>query len=108
MGVVVRISDNKFRIYLKGASEILTKKCTRHVVVSKDAQKNSAGNGEVETEEIDAIATDNISRTIIFYANQTLRTIALCYRDFESWPPVGTKFESEGEVSNFIYAIDCC
>ncbi|KAI0272054.1 hypothetical protein BGY98DRAFT_936827 [Russula aff. rugulosa BPL654] len=27
----------------------------------------------------------NISRTITFYASQTLRTIALCYRDFRSW-----------------------
>jgi P-type Ca2+ transporter type 2C len=26
----------------------------------------------------------NISRTITFYASQTLRTIALCYRDFRS------------------------
>jgi len=28
-----------------------------------------------------------------------LRTIALYYRDFESWPPAGTKFRSANEVS---------
>jgi len=98
MGVVVKISDNKYRIYLKGASEILTKKCTNHVVVSKGAEAGT-GNGEVETRVIDNVAMDNISRTIIFYANQTLRTIALCYRDFEQWPPAGSQFETEDEVA---------
>ena len=28
-----------------------------------------------------------------------LRTIALCYQDFEYWPPPGTRFESPDEVS---------
>jgi len=28
-----------------------------------------------------------------------LRTIALCYGDFENWPPAGTKFQSADEVS---------
>ncbi|KAG8728010.1 hypothetical protein FRC12_022104, partial [Ceratobasidium sp. 428] len=31
MGVVVRTSNGKWRLYLKGASEILTKMCKRHV-----------------------------------------------------------------------------
>lgn len=42
----------------------------------------------IETAPITEAETTNISRTIIFYANQMLRNIALCYRDFESWPPV--------------------
>ena len=36
---------------------------------------------------------------IIFYANQVLRTIALCYRDFESRPLAGTNFQSPDDVS---------
>ncbi|EMD33945.1 hypothetical protein CERSUDRAFT_117474 [Gelatoporia subvermispora B] len=98
MGVVVRISGGRFRFYLKGASEILTKLCSTHVVVHRDASDRPTGD-DVETREIDDIARDNISRTIIFYANQSLRTIALCYRDFNSWPPAGTQFESEDEVA---------
>ena len=35
MNVVVKRKDGSARLYLKGASEILTKKCTRHVVVSR-------------------------------------------------------------------------
>ena len=40
----------------------------------------------VETTEIDDNAKENISCTIIFYANDTLRaTIAICYCWFSSW-----------------------
>ncbi|OCH93080.1 calcium ATPase, partial [Obba rivulosa] len=98
MGVVVRLHGGRFRFYLKGASEILTKLCGSHVVVHRDAADRSAGD-EVNTREIDEVARDNISRTIIFYANQSLRTIALCYRDFDSWPPPGTQYISEDEVA---------
>ncbi|THG98741.1 hypothetical protein EW026_g3507 [Hermanssonia centrifuga] len=98
MGVVVRLPGHKWRLYLKGASEILSKKCTSHVVVSKPGS-GSQGANELETREIDELASDNISRTIIFYANQTLRTIALCYRDFDTWPPKGAQLAAEDEVS---------
>lgn len=97
MGVVIRLPNGGYRVYLKGASEILSKKCTRHVVVHQN------GSGErsedIETLEIDELSEDNISRTIIFYANQTLRTIALCYRDFPSWPPQGVNHDEQDQVS---------
>ncbi|KAF9644891.1 Ca-transporting ATPase, partial [Thelephora ganbajun] len=98
MGVVVRLHCGHYRLFLKGASEILTKKCTRHVVVSKDPDPSQHADSEIETRTIDEIAKENISRTIIFYANQTLRTIALCYRDFDHWPPPGTHSHSTDEV----------
>ncbi|RPD74953.1 calcium-translocating P-type ATPase [Lentinus tigrinus ALCF2SS1-7] len=94
MGVVVRLSKRHYRVYLKGASEILTKKCSSHIVVERGSKETEV----VDTREIDELARDNIQRTIIFYANQTLRTIAICYRDFESWPPPGVQAESEDEV----------
>ena len=99
MGVVIRLPSGRYRLFLKGASEILTKKCTRHVVVSKHADQNQDPNSRIETRSIDETTKDNISRTIIFYANQMLRTIALCYRDFSSWPPRGAQFQSGNEVS---------
>jgi P-type Ca2+ transporter type 2C len=95
MGVVVRHKSG-YRLYLKGASEILSKQCTRHVVVHEDG--NYGSSMEIETGEIDDLDRDNISRTIIFYANQTLRTIALCYKDLETWPPRGVETNDEGEV----------
>ena len=91
MGVVVRLAEDKWRMYLKGASEILVKHCTSHVVVrpASDLSTSTHEKDVVETSTIDDLARDNISRTIIFYANQSLRTIALCYREFTSWPPSG-------------------
>ena len=98
MGVVVRLPSGRYRLFLKGASEILTKKCTRHVVVSKNPDQSQHPDSEIETGAINKTTKGNISRTITFYANQMLRTIALCYRDFESWPPSSTHFQSPGEV----------
>lgn len=92
MGVVVKITPPNpkhgkpfYRFYVKGASEVLTKQCGRYVVVQAEG---STEEWDIETEAMDQNAEENISRTIIFYANQMLRTIALCYRDFPSWPPV--------------------
>ncbi|KAJ7592992.1 Ca-transporting ATPase [Mycena floridula] len=96
MGVVMKIGESKWRLHLKGASEILSKKCIRHVVVHKDG---AAQADEIETAPIDELAADNISRTIIFYANQMLRTISVCYRDFDSWPPANSILNDENEVS---------
>ncbi|KAF9256353.1 Ca-transporting ATPase [Marasmius fiardii PR-910] len=97
MGVVVKAEDGKYRLHAKGASEILSRKCTRHVVVGRPGETVTE-DASIETKEIGELESDNISRTIIFYANQTLRTIALCYRDFEQWPPKDVTPE-DGEVS---------
>lgn len=97
MGVVIQLPSGQYRFYAKGASEILSKRCDSHIVVRKDDGANSDA---VQTVPIDDLARENISRTIIFYANQTLRTIALCYRDFPSWPPSDMKLNDEREVSS--------
>ncbi|KAL1746915.1 hypothetical protein HDZ31DRAFT_80850 [Schizophyllum fasciatum] len=104
MGVVVKTKEGRYRVYMKGASEILSKRCTQHVVISKEQSAGSSD--DVEVKDIDQAAADNISRTIIFYANQTLRTIALCYRDFEQWPPSGAEVDEEGEVAYEVLARD--
>ena len=92
MGVVIKRSGG-YRAYFKGASEILAKKSTHHIVLEKEQTGD-----DIKTEIIDELDQENISRTIIFYANQTLRTIALCYRDFDSWPPRNMVTEEEGVV----------
>ena len=101
MGCVVRLPDGVHRLYIKGASEILTQKCTRHVVVYRDGANENPGGSGVETAPIGELEEDNISRTISFYASQTLRTIALCYRDFGRWPPSGGKLLDNEEVTGF-------
>jgi len=100
MGCVVRLADGVHRLYIKGASEILTRKCKRHVVVYQEgANENPNGSG-IETASIGEVEEDNISRTITFYASQTLRTIALCYRDFRRWPPDNVQLLDNEEVAS--------
>jgi Ca2+-transporting ATPase len=62
--------------------------------------RGPADRGNVELAEIDDFS-ENITRRIIFYANQTLRTIALCYRDFASWPPPDIEPSVVNEVRVF-------
>lgn len=81
MGVVVRLPGGRARLYVKGASEILLAACTRQVLLENDAS-------DVETVLIDEEARMSVHRAIIAYASQTLRTIAIGYRDFDSWPPM--------------------
>jgi len=52
----------------------------------------------VHSREIDELANENISRTIIFYTDQTLRAIALWYRDFEYWPPSSSSKDGSGDT----------
>lgn len=92
MGCLVRLPDGIHRLFMKGASEILMQKSTRHVIMHRDGANDVPGGTGIETAPIGKLEEDNISRTITFYASQTLRTIALCYRDFRSWPPKSAQF----------------
>ena len=95
MGVVIKLPQRGgYRAYFKGASEILAKRLARYVLVHRDGNFS----GDVETVEIDELSRENISRTIISYGNQSLRTIALCYRDFDSWPPTEASLDEAGVV----------
>jgi Ca2+-transporting ATPase len=101
MGAVVK-TEHGFRFYVKGASEILTKLCSSHVVVEQHgSSRPSTESDDVEVADIDGVSEENMTRTIIFYANQTLRTIALCYRDFPSWPPPGMQGTAIDDVGIF-------
>ncbi|KAL5116469.1 plasma membrane calcium [Pleosporales sp. CAS-2024a] len=77
-GVVAKLNDGRYRLYVKGASEILLDKCDKIVT---DAAK----------ELMDAPMTrdnrETLEHVITTYASRSLRTIGLVYRDFESWPP---------------------
>lgn len=81
MATVIKVG-NIYRVYLKGASEILFGKVVNHIAVSE-----SAGQSGIQTEKFDEESRRNVDDTIQFYASQSLRTMAFCYKDFESWPP---------------------
>lgn len=104
MGVVIERPEGGYRLLLKGASEVLCRRTTRYVYVRNPAgdarplDQSVLSDEAVPTAPFDHETRGNINRTIIFYANQSLRTIALCYRDFPSWPPPKMDLNEAGEV----------
>ncbi len=65
MGVVVKRQEGGYRVYLKGASEVLTRLCTRHVEVT------STDSNEVQVEALDDAKLEKVNSTITGFANQT-------------------------------------
>jgi len=79
MGSVIKLPNGKYRMFVKGASEILLAKCTRIV--------NDISASEVLESQLTEENARTLNQIISNYANRSLRTIGLIYRDFASWPP---------------------
>lgn len=89
MGTIVEL-DGMHRLYVKGASEVLLRKCTRIIEYSTEK-------GVWDT-ELTTNSTEFLNQIITNYASHSLRTISLVYRDFEQWPPPGARTMDDGEV----------
>lgn len=93
MGVVVQADNGKYRLYVKGASEILLEKCTS---IIRDPTKEVASSN----------MTDDNRRTLASlidnYATRSLRTIALVYREFDKWPAKGAR-TVEGDKNEVVF-----
>lgn len=79
MGSAVRLPNGSYRMFVKGASEILLERCTRIV---NDISASTLSDAPLT--EANNVA---LGEVISSYANRSLRTIGLIYRDFSSWPP---------------------
>lgn len=86
MAVVIKMENGKYRMLVKGASEILVARATRIV---SDARKDLT---EVSMSDEDRTVMDKL---IDHYASHSLRTIGLVYRDFDQWPPRGAATQEE-------------
>ncbi|KAH7114134.1 hypothetical protein EDB81DRAFT_824358 [Dactylonectria macrodidyma] len=91
--VVVKLANGRYRVFAKGASEILLEKCTSTL---GDASQN-----DLEAVPITPEDREVFNLTISSYASQTLRTIGSSYRDFESWPPAGAVLEEDPKQADF-------
>jgi len=87
MGAVVRLPNGHYRLVVKGASEILLS------FASAFAHFES-----LETEPLSQEHRQVLTEAINAYANRSLRTIGLVYRDFEQWPPVNATLTEGGSV----------
>ena len=92
MAVIVKLPNGKYRMMVKGASEILILKCTRIVTDPTKDLIDSPITGD-QVEALNGIVSN--------YANRSLRTIALLYRDFKEWPPRGAAQAEDKRQADF-------
>ena len=86
MAVIVKLGSKKYRMLVKGASEILLGTCSRIVQdPTKGAYETGLSHDDLET----------LTEVIDTYASRSLRTIGLVYRDFEHWPPKGAATQED-------------
>ncbi|GAB0136531.1 hypothetical protein EsDP_00004830 [Epichloe bromicola] len=78
MGIVIQLPKGGARLLVKGASEILLGKCTQ--MLSDPSVDDSVA-------PLRKHKAQTISRLIETYATRSLRTIGICYKDFDAWPP---------------------
>ncbi len=82
MAAVIKLENGRYRLLVKGASEIMVEHC------SKIVEDLTKGVTEVDlSEDGRTLLTDIINE----YASRSLRTIGLVYRDFDQWPPKGVQ-----------------
>jgi Ca2+-transporting ATPase len=93
MATVVELPSKGFRAYFKGASEILVGKCTKQLV--------DPGSEQLGVTDLGSDDAGKLQIAIKSYASQTLRTIALSYRDFEAWPPEGAASKDDPRKADF-------
>ncbi|KAI5467732.1 putative calcium P-type ATPase [Mariannaea sp. PMI_226] len=93
MGIVVGLPNGGARLYIKGASEIILAKCSQIL-------SNPASDGSLVAMSQDNI--DTINQLIESYAKRSLRTIGICYKDFEAWPPKSVRF-AEGSTTEVVF-----
>lgn len=93
MGIVVARPNGGARVYIKGASEIILSKCSQVLC-------NPAADDSVAPMSQENIGT--INHLIESYAKRSLRTIGLCYKDYDTWTPKGVRF-AEGSTTEVLF-----
>lgn len=86
MAVIIKTSSGKYRMLVKGASEILIDRCTQ---IIRDPTKS------VDATTMTEQNSETLSDLVSNYASRSLRTIAMLYRDFEQWPPQGAPVQED-------------
>lgn len=92
MAVVMKLDNGKYRMLVKGASEILESKATQ-IISDPTKDVDEAPLSDEGRSSLDAVMTR--------YASRSLRPIALLYRDFEQWPPRGAQLEEDRRTVAF-------
>ena len=86
MAVVIKMGNGSYRMFVKGASEILIARCTKMIRDPTQGAKETT----LTTENM-----ETLNAVIQKYASRSLRTIGLLYRDYEQWPPRGAPTQKD-------------
>ncbi|KAJ5760897.1 hypothetical protein N7520_008053 [Penicillium odoratum] len=96
MGIVYRHSTAGYRLLVKGASELMVDACSGQIT-DLDACTDS-----LHTDSLSDTDRRVILATVDQYAQGSLRTIGVVYRDFPSWPPQSAKrLEDDPSAASF-------
>ncbi|KIW01814.1 calcium-translocating P-type ATPase, PMCA-type, variant 2 [Verruconis gallopava] len=96
MGVVVKVSDNTYRVFFKGAPEILLPQCNR-ILEDPSEKLSDVPIRDSHRNEIKAIQSH--------YASLSLRTIGFSYADYEQWPPAkASRLQDNPDLVEFSFA----
>jgi P-type Ca2+ transporter type 2C len=93
MGAVFK-TDGRYRLLVKGAAEIMLAQATQSISAIYDE--------DLDISPMTPEGKEELSATIDEYAQHSLRTIGLLYKDFEQWPPAeGRSLEEDKSMANF-------
>lgn len=93
MGIVIK-HNGAYRLLVKGAAELMLAKATHAI--------SNIYDGQHEVVELRAEGQETISAIIEEYAQHSLRTIGMLYKDFAQWPPAGAKtLEEDAKQADF-------
>lgn len=94
MGVVIRQPNGTYRLFVKGAAELMLAQA-RNVVADLSTPS-------ISLEKLSEDNKNDLFDTINSYSSRSLRTIGMLYKDFESWPPKGAKtMEDDNTAAEF-------
>ncbi|KAI9891130.1 MAG: plasma membrane calcium [Vezdaea aestivalis] len=86
MGAIIKLPNGTHRLLVKGAAEILLARAAK--VITHQTLLCSTAISSSQREALE----DAITR----YARLSLRTIAILFKDFESWPPAEASIDEDG------------
>jgi P-type Ca2+ transporter type 2C len=86
MAIVIKMGPGCYRMFVKGASEIVIARCTKIVRDPTEGAKEIT---------LTAENMETLNAVIQNYASRSLRTIGLLYRDYDQWPPRGAQTQKD-------------
>lgn len=93
MGVVIKYNGG-YRLLVKGAAELMMNSATKAI--------SSIYDKDFVVTDLTAEDREATSATIDDYAQHSLRTIGVLYKDFPQWPPSGAKtLEDDPHMADF-------